>query len=207
MPLWEFAARALNALSRALSLVGVPRVVIRDLPPAYPCAPPTPPPHPIPPVPLSDSGDVSAVRSQPRSVIPSLSDLIEVEEHEVSVQRARGWPTAPPRSAAAGGWRQGGPFYVDATTKAVRVKAAQRDLSKASARMKTAIENAGLLARPSPSRIGFVKLRCLGRACGLGSLAELEDMWCLLSDHDVSVLPFACTGSCSVPPRDLPPYL
>jgi len=45
------------------------------------------------------------------------------------------------------------PFYVDATTKASRIKAAQLDFSKASGRMKAAVVDSGLLEWPPPAKI------------------------------------------------------
>jgi len=54
------------------------------------------------------------------------------------------------------------PFYVNATAKATRVKAAQLDLARASARMKDAITSSGVLHYPAPAKISSSKLRCLG---------------------------------------------
>jgi hypothetical protein len=67
------------------------------------------------------------------------------------------------------------PFYVDATTKASRVKAVQMDLSKASECMKTALADSRLLESPPPAKIPSSRLRCLGRVCGLTQLSEIED--------------------------------
>jgi len=77
VPLWSFAAGAMSALGRALSLAAVPQVVVRDLPtPVRPVTPPT------------VSPDVVELHRSP-SAVPSLEDLLLEEEHEVSVRRRR----------------------------------------------------------------------------------------------------------------------
>lgn len=177
-PLWTFVSGATMALSRALSLRGVPRVIIRDLPPPErPCTPPQPPTHRVV---LSDSDDITETRSQPRSMLPSLSDLLEEEEHEVSLRRRRArrkraTDSASKKRRSRRLAAKEEPFYTDATTKATRVKAAQLDLAKASERMKTALQSSGLLQRPPPAKILPSKLRRLGRVCGLSHLSEVED--------------------------------
>jgi hypothetical protein len=70
---------------------------------------------------------------------------------------------------------KGNPFHVDATTKALRLNAAQLDLSKASERMKTALADSHLLEIPPPTKIPSSRLPCLGRVCGLAHLSEIED--------------------------------
>jgi len=65
-------------------------------------------------------------------------------------------------------------FYIDATAKATRVKAAQLDLARASARMKDAIASSGVLHRPAPAKIYLSKLRCLGHACSLPDLPDSD---------------------------------
>ncbi|CAN6334539.1 unnamed protein product [Urochloa humidicola] len=173
-PLWTFVSGACTALARALSLSGVPRIVVRDLPtPDRPCTPLTP-------VLLSDSDEITSARLQPRSVLPSLSDLLEEEEHEVSLRkkRARRKRAADSVSKIRRSRRLAAkevPFYEDATSKASRIKEAKLDMSKASATMKEAIEKSGILARPAPKKVPPKKLRCLGRVCGLAHLSEVED--------------------------------
>ena len=73
------------ALARAASLVGMPRVVIRDLP--MPRCPRTPALAPPPPEITSASDDARPRHSL--SCLPSLSDLLTEEEHEVSLHRRR----------------------------------------------------------------------------------------------------------------------
>ena len=67
------------------------------------------------------------------------------------------------------------PYYVDATSKATRVKAAQLDLARASAHMREALMQSGMLERPPPRRISSAKLRCLGQACGLPVLSDADE--------------------------------
>jgi hypothetical protein len=67
------------------------------------------------------------------------------------------------------------PLFTDATTKATRVKAARLDLSKASERMKKALEELAILARPPPTRVPSARLCCLGRICWLSHLSDVED--------------------------------
>ncbi|CAN6381614.1 unnamed protein product [Urochloa humidicola] len=178
VPLWTFVSSACTALARALSLSGVPGIVVRDLP--TPERPRTPPPQAAPAVTLSDSDEIAPARRLPQSVLPSLSDLLDKEEHEVSLRkkRARRKRASDSASKIRRSRRLAAkevPFYEDATSKAARVQEAKLDLAKASARMKKAVEDSGILARPAPKRIAPKKLRCLGRACGLAHLSEVED--------------------------------
>ncbi|CAN6334113.1 unnamed protein product [Urochloa humidicola] len=177
VPLWTFMSGACTALARALSLTGVPRITIRDIP--TPTRPATPPPPAAPPVLFSDSDEISACLL-PRSVLPSLSDLIAEEEHEVSIRKKR---VCRKRAADSASKQHRSrrlaakeiPFYEDATTKATRVKAAQLDMSKASKCMKKAIDASEILSRPAPKKIAPKKPRCLDRVCGLVHLSEVED--------------------------------
>ena len=107
------------------------------------------------------------------SAVPSLGDLLAEEEHEVSVRRCHAQRKRAQDSAARTRRHslrlaaKEDPFYVDATSKAARVKAAQLDLARASARMREVLVQSGMLERPPPHRISSAKLRCLGQACGL----------------------------------------
>ena len=121
VPLWSFATGALTALGRALSLAGVPQVVIRELP--MPVSPPSQS-HA-----LRLEAGTGAMRCSP-SCTPSLEDLLVEEEHEVSGHRRRA-RRKPAQDSAARTHRHSlrlaakeDPFYVDATSKATRVKAA-----------------------------------------------------------------------------------
>ena len=112
---------------------------------------------------------------------PSLEDILLKEEHEVSVRR-RSARRKRAQDSAAKTRRHSlrlaakeDPFYVDATSKATRVKAAQLDLSRASTRMKMALAQSGVLERPAPSKIASSRLRCLGRVCGLPDLSDKDD--------------------------------
>ena len=111
---------------------------------------------------------------------PSLEDILLKEEHEVSVRRRRAHRKCAQDSAAKTRRHslrlaaKEDPFYVDATSKATRVKAAQLDLARASARMREALTHSGLLERPPPRRISTNKLWCLGRVCGLPDLSDDE---------------------------------
>lgn len=127
------------------------------------------------------AGTPSALQStQPRREISSLGELLDEEEHEVSIRRRR---VRHKRAAdSASKMRRSSrlaakedPFYVDATTKASRAKADQMDLAKASERMKAALHASGTLRRPAPPKISAAKLRCLGHVCGLAHLSEVED--------------------------------
>ena len=173
VPLRTWAAGAFAALHRAMSLAVVPPLVIRELP--TPELPRTPQSRAS-----SDIEEVVSARLPNPSSVPSLSELLAEEEHEVRVRRRR---VRRKRAAdSASKLRRSRrlaakeiPFYVDATTKATRVKAAQLDMSKASERMKTAIADSGLLARPPPARISTSKMRRLGRICGFTHLSDLDD--------------------------------
>ncbi|KAF8762518.1 hypothetical protein HU200_009493 [Digitaria exilis] len=178
VPLWSFVSGAFEARDRATSLAGVPRVVIRDLP--TPVHPSTPPPVTTSGVLLDDSDEVISPRSGRGSSIPSLKELFAEEEHEVSVRhrRARRKRAVDSASKVRRSHRLAAkedPYYIDATTKATRVKAAKMELNRTSARMKTALAEAKILERPPPARIAAAKLRCLGRVCGLAHLSEVED--------------------------------
>lgn len=166
-----------SALARALSLAGVPSVVIRDLDTSVRLRTP---PLPPPPTAVSSESDDTPARHQPHSTIPSLVDLLKEEAHEVSIRRCqvrrkRATDSASKVRRSRRLAAKEDPCYTDATTKATRVKAAQLDLTRASARMKSAVEESGVLLRPPPSRISKSKLLCLGRACGLSHLSEVED--------------------------------
>jgi len=181
VPLWMFAAGTLTALGRALSLTGVPQLVIRDLPP---------PRTPASTAPPSQIGTASLVHRSP-SYIPFVEDLLAVEEHEASVLRRR-VRRKRAQDVAAKARRHSlrlaareEPFYIDATSKASRVKAAQLDLACASARMREALARSGVLERPAPQKISALDLCCLGRACGLPSLSTAGD------DADPGVVPEA----------------
>ena len=146
----------MSAPGRALSLAAIPQVVGRDLPtPVRPVTPPT------------VSPDVVELHRSP-SAVPSLEDLLLEEEHEVSVRRRRARRKRAHDNAAKTRRRsirlaaKEDPFYIDATAKATRVKAAQLDLARASARMKDAITSSGVLHYPAPAKISSSKLRCLG---------------------------------------------
>ncbi|KAG2606605.1 hypothetical protein PVAP13_4NG061865 [Panicum virgatum] len=150
VPLWTLVAGAMSALGRTLSLAGVPQLVIRDLPtPVWPATPPPPvrlaTPSPPPSPPLREIGEAH----HSPSGAPSLEDILLEEEHK-------------------------SPFYVDATSKVTRVKAAQLDLTQASARMKEALTCSGILQRPAPPKITSTKLRCLARVCGIPDLPDEE---------------------------------
>src|SRR6185312_3952244 len=139
VPLWTLVAGAMSALGRTLSLAGVPQLVIRDLPtPVWPATPPPPVrlamPSPPPSPPLLE---IEKARRSP-SAAPSLEDILLEEEHEVSVRR-RSARRKRAQDSAAKTRRHSlrlaakeDPFYVDATSKATRVKAAQLDLTRAS---------------------------------------------------------------------------
>jgi len=171
VPLWTFVAGARSALGRALSLAGVPQVVIRDLP--TPSSPTSPPPTPR----ICEL--VEALR--PPSSVPTLEDLLLAEEHEVSARKRRARRKRAHDSAAKTRRHslrlaaKEDPYYVDATSKATRVKAAQLDLTRASTRMKMALAQSGVLERPAPSMIASSRLRCLGRVCGLPNLSDKDD--------------------------------
>ena len=81
----------------------------------------------------------------------------------------------PPPGRAVTVFAKEDPFYVDATSKTARVKAAQLDLARASARMREALVRSGMLERPPPRRISSAKLSCLGRACGLPALSDSDE--------------------------------
>lgn len=177
VPLWSFVAGAFDAHARAMSLAGVPRVEINDLP--SPTRPHTPAPAPPTDI-CEESDEVVQACNSTRSTIPSFLDLLGEEEHEVSVRRRRARRKRAVdsvsklrRSSRLASKEE--PFYMDATTKATRVKAAKLDLSKASSKMKVALIDAGIMARPPSQRIRPVKLHHLGRVCGLANLSEVED--------------------------------
>jgi len=112
------------------------------------------------------------------SSIPSLGDLLVEEEHEVSLRRRRARRKRACDSASKLRRRslrlaaKEDPFYIDATSKATRVKTAQLDLARASARMREALAHSGVLERPPPPKIALGKLRFLGRVCGLPDLSD-----------------------------------
>nr|CAB3460157.1 unnamed protein product [Digitaria exilis] len=164
-------------MAHAMSLSGVPGLVILDLPtPNRPC---TPPPAPTLVEITEEEGGTPDRRpvSQP---IALLEELLAEEEHEVSIRRRR---TRHKRAAdSASKIRRSHrlaakevPFYMDAVTKASRVKAEKMNITGASNRMKVALEQATILERPPPPRIKVSKLKCLGRVCGLGRLSEIDD--------------------------------
>ncbi|CAN6173630.1 unnamed protein product [Urochloa humidicola] len=184
VPLWTFVAGSCFALPRAMSILGVPQVVVRNLPTMERSR--TVPPAPAPSLVVSDSndddngGDVSSARRQPRSSLPSLGEIITEEEHEVSlrrrrVRRKRVADSAKKIRRSSRLAAKEEPFYENATDRASRIKAAKLDLAKASEQMKAALAASGILERPPPPRIAARKLRCLGRVCGLPHLSEVED--------------------------------
>ena len=133
-------------LGRALSLAGVPQLVIRDLPP---------PRTPASTAPPSQIGAASRVHRSP-SCIPSVEDLLAAEKHEASVRRRR-VRRKRAQDVAAKACRHSlrlaareEPFYIDATSKASRVKAAQLDLARASARMWEALGAVRRSGAPCP---------------------------------------------------------
>nr|CAB3480143.1 unnamed protein product [Digitaria exilis] len=177
VPLWSFVSGAVCAMARAMSLSGVPGLVILDLP--TPNHPRTPPPAPTLVEITEEEGGTPDHRpvSQP---IPSLEELLAEEEHEVSIRhrRARRKRAADSASKIHRSRRLAAkevPFYMDAVTKASRVKAEKMNIAGASNRMKVALEQAAILERPPPPRIKVSKLKCLGRVCGLGRLSEIDD--------------------------------
>jgi hypothetical protein len=107
-------------------------------------------------------------------------------EHEVSVRRRRARrkrahdSTTKTRRHSLRLAAKEDPFYVDPTSKATRVKAAQLDLARASARMKEALASSGVLERPAPSKITSSKLRCLGL------------VWCLWPDALLGLVSVLC---------------
>ena len=123
--------------------------------------------------------EIEEARRSP-SGAPSLEDILLEEEHEVSVRR-RSARRKRAQDSAAKTRRHSlrlaakeDPFYVDATSKATRVKAAQLDLTRASAHMKEALACSGILQRPAPPKITSSKLRCLARVCGIPDLPDEE---------------------------------
>lgn len=88
------------------------------------------------------------------SVIPSLGDLLAEDEYEVHVRRRRvrrkraGNSTSKQRRSLRLAAKEE-PFHVDATSKATRVKTAQLDLARASARMKEALARCGVMEAPA----------------------------------------------------------
>lgn len=181
VPLWTLVAGAMSVLGRTLSLAGVPQLVIRDLP--TPVQPATPPPPvrlatPSPP-PSQPFLEIEEARRSP-SGAPSLEDILLEEEHEVSVRRRRARRKRAQDSAAKTRRHslrlaaKEDPFYIDATSKATRVKAAPLDLTRASARMKEALACSGILQRPTPPKITSSKLRCLARVYGIPDLPDEE---------------------------------
>ena len=119
------------------------------------------------------------VRRSP-TVFPSSEDLLAEEEHEVSFRCRRARRKRACDSTSKTMRRslrlaaKEDPLYVDATSEATRVKAAQLDLTRASAHMKKALELSGVLDHPPPARIASRKLRLLGKVCGIHSLSEVE---------------------------------
>ena len=168
----------MSVLGRTLSLAGVPQLVIRDLPtPIRPATPPPPVRLATPPSP--SLLEIEEARHSP-SGAPSLEDILLEEEHEVSIRRRRARRKRAQDSAAKTRRHslrlttKEDPFYVDATSKATRVKAAQLDLTRASAHMKEALACSGILQRPGPPKITSSKLRCLGHVCGIPDLPDEE---------------------------------
>lgn len=180
VPLWTFVSGAVTALSRALSLGFVPLVIIRDLPAPVHDRTPSPPPGTRLVLSDHDSDDNPVECHQPQSAIPSLSELMEEEDHELSIRRRR---VRRKRAAdSASKLRRSSrlaakedPYYTDATSKATRIKASKLDISKASERMKNALQSSGMLLRPPPAQVPSPQLRCLGSICGLPHLSEVED--------------------------------
>jgi hypothetical protein len=108
-----------------------------------------------------------------------MCELLAAEEHEVSlrhrrVRRKRAGDSASKLRRSLRLAAKEDPYYVDATSKASRVKAAQLDLSRASARLRGALEQSGILERPPPARIASRKLRLLGKVCGISTLSGAD---------------------------------
>jgi outer membrane murein-binding lipoprotein Lpp len=108
--------------------------------------------------------------------MPTLSDLLAEEEHEVTIRRRqvrRRRATESASKVRRSRWpaAKEDPLYTDVTAKATHVKAAQLDLSKASEHMKKVLEQSGVLKRSPPARVPST----LGRVCGLAHLSEVED--------------------------------
>ncbi|KAF8732245.1 hypothetical protein HU200_016224 [Digitaria exilis] len=143
IPLWTFVASPGTTLTHAMSLAGLPRLVIRDLvtpqqedaltPPSPPCQ-----------VSCGPHG-IAPAHPQPPPVLPSLGELLDAEEHKVS----REVDSASKHRHSSRLAAKEDPFYVDATTKATRVKAAKLDLSKASERMRAALAASEISPLPS----------------------------------------------------------
>lgn len=179
VPLWTFVTGAVVALPRAGSLAGLPSVVIKELSPPVHSTQAVIPPA-FSPRDTSDSVDISVARSRPVSTLPSLNELLEAEEHEISVQRRRARckraaDSASKKRRSSRLAAKEDPIYTDATAKATRIKAARLDLTKASEGMKAALGESGILQRPPPPKTSSVKLRRLGHVCGLPHLSEVED--------------------------------
>jgi len=110
-----------------------------------------------------------------------VENLLVAEEHEASVRRRRACRKHAQDVAAKACYHslrlaaKEEPFYVDATSKASRVKAVQLDLTRASTRMREALARSGILERPAPPKISARDLCCLGHACGLPSLSFAGD--------------------------------
>ncbi|CAN6248707.1 unnamed protein product [Urochloa humidicola] len=128
---------------------------------------------------IAESG-LRAARSQPRSSLPSLEDLIAEEEHEVSARRRRARRKCAVDSACKRRSRRLAEkepaHYVSATDKATSVKAAKLDLGAASSSMAAATEASGILQRPPPRCTAIRHLRRLGAACGIGDLSALTEV-------------------------------
>lgn len=187
--LWTFVHSVMAVLSRALPLAGLPRVVVRDLP--TPVRLRTPPPTTLR-LGFSDSdGEGLAARRQPRSMIPSPSNLIEEEEHEVSFRRRRAHRKRATDSASKKRRSlrlaaKEDPFYTDTITKATRVKAAKMDFSKVSRGMKNELVQSRVLERPPLTR--SAPSHCAAWDAPVASLTCVRRMTVSRVLHDQSTL-------------------
>lgn len=116
----------------------------------------------------------------PVHTVPSLEDIMLAEEHEVSVRRrnARRKRAVDSASKMRHSRRLAAkeePFYMSAVNKATKIKAKKMGVDGAWEELKKALAQSAILERPPTSRISAAKLKCLGRACGLGHLSEVED--------------------------------
>lgn len=107
--------------------------------------PATPPPAPTTVV-ISEIEDTALPKSQPRSTLPALEDILAEEEHEVSIRRRRVCRKLAVDSASKARRSRRlvakeNPLFEDATTKAARVQSAKLDLSRDSAAMVAALEH------------------------------------------------------------------
>ncbi|CAN6170702.1 unnamed protein product [Urochloa humidicola] len=176
------SCRSLAPDACSSSRARIPVLEVRDLP--TPVRPRSPPPTSFDHTALVDQDIVEsglrAARSQPRSSLPSLQDLIAEEEHEVSARRRRARrkrvvDSACKRRSSRLAEKESA-HYVSATDRATSVKAAKLDLSAASSSMAAATKASGILQRPPPRRTAIRHLRRLGAACGISDLSALTEV-------------------------------